>query len=63
MDAEALNNNPFIQQVTELAEQIQAEQENEEPSVSEAGKDSPEATERVLPYKVGDTVYLDNTPF
>ena len=63
VDAEALNNNPFIQQVTELAERIQAERENEEQPAPEAGKTFPESSKRVLPYKVGDTVFLDNTPF
>ena len=43
VDAEALNNNPFIQQVTELAERIQAEQENEEKPATEEGETSPAA--------------------
>ena len=63
VDEDALNNDPFIQQVTELAERIQTEQENEEPSVPDDTEVSLESSERVLPYKAGDTVYLDNTPF
>ena len=63
VDAEALNNDSFIQQVTELAERIQAEQENEEPHPPDETEASYESSERVHPYKVGDTVYLDNTPF
>ena len=43
VDAEALNNNPFIQQVTELAERIRAEQENEEQPAKEEGEASPAA--------------------
>ena len=63
VDAEALKGSPFIQQVTELAGWIQTEQENEEQPAPEAGEASPEVHERILPYKVGDTVYLDNTLF
>ena len=59
-DEEALRNSQFIQQVTELAEQIQSERDEME--------SSPNATttataERKLPYQVGDTVYLDDKPF
>ena len=50
VDPEKLNDSPFIQQVTQDVEQIAAEESKEAPS--------PE-----LPYKVGDTVYLDDTAF
>ena len=63
IDEEALRNNPFIQQVTELTEQIQAEQDSEELPVPNAGEVSPESSEQGHPYKVGDTVYLDDRPF
>ncbi|MDY3831732.1 MAG: SNF2-related protein, partial [Candidatus Ventricola sp.] len=43
VDAETLNNDPFIKQVTELAERIQTEQESEEQPAPEAGEDSPAA--------------------
>lgn len=63
VDAEALSNNSFVQQVTELAERIQAEQEDEEQLAPKAGGPSPEVPERIFPYKVGDTAYLDDRPF
>ena len=63
IDEEALRNNPFIQQVTELTEQIQAEQDSEELPVPNAGEVSPESSEQGHPYRVGDTVYLDDRPF
>lgn len=52
VDEEALRSSPFIQQVTELAEQIQEEQDE---AATPAGRE--------IPYKVGDTVYLDDKPF
>ena len=50
VDPEKLDRDPFIQQVTQDVEQIAAEKST--------GAASPE-----LPYKVGDTVYLDDTAF
>ena len=52
VDEEALRNSPFIQQVTEPAEQIQSEQDE---GAASAGRE--------IPYKVGDTVYLDDKSF
>ena len=52
VDEEVLRNSPFIQQVTELAEWVQTEQD-----------DGATSTDRETPYKVGDTVYLDDKPF
>lgn len=63
VDEDALRSSPFIRQVTELAEQIQAEQDSEESPVVDAGKNSPGAAEPKHLYKVGDTVYLDHQPF
>ncbi|MGN0777263.1 MAG: DEAD/DEAH box helicase family protein, partial [Candidatus Ventricola sp.] len=63
VDEEALRNSPFIQQITKITEQIQAEQDSEEPPVQNAGEDSPESAEQEYPYRVGDTVYLDDRPF
>ena len=63
VDEDALRSSPFIRQVTELAEQIQAEQDSEELPVVDAGKNSPGAAESKRLYKVGDTVYLDHQPF
>ena len=63
VDEEALRNSPFIQQVTEITEQIQAEQDRDELPVQNAGEVSPESSEQGHPYKVGDTVYLDDRPF
>ncbi|MGN0184996.1 MAG: hypothetical protein ACI4AL_07735, partial [Aristaeellaceae bacterium] len=63
VDEEALKNSPFIQQVTEIAEQIQAEQDRDELPVQNAGEVSLESSEQGHPYKVGDTVYLDDRPF
>lgn len=63
VDAEALRDSPFNQQVTELAEQIQAEQDSEEPPVQNEGEGSTESAEQEHPHKVGDTVYLDDRPF
>ena len=57
VDEEALRGSPFIQQVTELAEQIQAEQDSEEPPVQNEGEGSTESAEQEHPHKVGDTVY------
>lgn len=63
VDEETLKNSPFIQRVTELTEQIQAEQDSEEMPIMDAGEGSPESVEQEHPYKVGDTVYLDDCPF
>ena len=63
VDEEALRNSPFIQQVTELAGQVQVEQDSEESPVQNEGEVSPESSEQGQPYKVGDTVYLDDRPF
>ena len=63
VDEDALRSSPFIRQVTELAEQIQAEQDSEESPVVDAGKNSPGAAEPKHLYKVGDTVYLDHQSF
>ena len=63
VDEEALRSSPFIQQVTELTEQIQAEQDSEAPPVPAAGEGLPESAEKEHPYRVGDTVYLDDRPF
>lgn len=63
VDAEALRDSPFIQQVTELAEQIQVEQDREEPPIPDAEDGSPESAAQEHPYRVGDTVYLDDRPF
>ena len=63
VDAEALRDSPFIQQVTELAEQIQVEQDSEELPIPDAGEGLPESAEQEHPYRVGDTVYLDDRPF
>ena len=63
VDEEALRNSPFIQQVTEITEQIQAEQDRDELPVQNAGEVSPESSEQGHPYKVGDTVYLDDRSF
>lgn len=63
VDEEALRGSPFIQQVTELSEQIQAEQDSEEPPIPDAEDGSPESAAQEHPYRVGDTVYLDDRPF
>ena len=60
VDEEALRNSPFIQQVTEPAEQIQSEQDESEPPEN---KTTATTDERKAPYQVGDTVYLDYKPF
>ena len=55
VDEEKLNNDPFIQQVVQDAEQIAQEELTEE---------APESQEDVdWQYSVGDTVYLDGTAF
>ena len=63
VDAEALRDSPFIQQVTELAEQIQVEQDSEELPIPDAGEGLPKSAAQEHPYRVGDTVYLDDRPF
>lgn len=51
VDEEALRNSPFIQQVTELAGQVQVEQDSEESPVQNEGEVSPESSEQGQPYK------------
>ena len=63
MDEEALRDSPFIQQVTELAEQLQAERDSTESPAQNEGEGSSEYAAQEHPYKVGDTVYLDDRPF
>ena len=63
VDEDALNASPFIQEVQALASRIQALEDAAMPDESVAAPDDRQSVDQAPPCKVGDTVYLDDTPF
>ena len=63
VDEDALNASPFIQEVQALASRMQALEDTTPPDESVAAPDDRQSVDQALPCKVGDTVYLEDTPF
>ena len=63
VDEDALNASPFIQEVQALASRMQALEDAAPPDESVAAPDDRQSVDQALPCKVGDTVYLEDTPF
>lgn len=63
VDEDALNASPFIQEVQALASRMQALEDAAPPDESIAAPDDRQSVDQAFPCKVGDTVYLEDTPF